>query len=51
MAKAKSCWRKLYWTTEKNSDKYKAGCVEIYSESYPDLFYSMSLHGYKECKC
>jgi len=28
--KTKPLWRRLYWTTGKNSDEYKAGCVDIY---------------------
>ena len=29
-AKTKALWRKLFWTTGKDSDKYKAGCVDIF---------------------
>ena len=34
----KPLWRRLYWTTEKNSDTYKVGCVTIFTEYFPERF-------------
>ena len=34
----KPLWRKLYWTTGKNSDEYKCGCVDIFQEYFPIIF-------------
>ncbi len=38
----KPLWRRLFWTTGRNSDEYKAGSLEIYQEYFPDLFKSLS---------
>ena len=45
---SKSLWRKLYWTTIKGSSDYKAGCVDIYAQLYPELFNTMSKYIWKE---
>tara|TARA_B100000029_G_scaffold162894_1_gene158969 strand:- start:5459 stop:5668 length:210 start_codon:yes stop_codon:yes gene_type:complete len=29
-SETKSLWRKLFWTTARQSNKYKAGCVDIF---------------------
>ena len=34
----KPLWRRLFWTTARDSDEYKAGCVEIFEANFPDLF-------------
>ena len=34
-------WRRLFWTTARDSDKYKAGCVDIFSAKFPELFDSL----------
>ena len=39
--KTKPLWRRLFWTTAKDSDLYKAGCVDIFKTSFPDLFTSL----------
>ncbi len=31
-------WRKLFWTTGRDSNQYKVGCVEILKEYFPYLF-------------
>ncbi len=36
--RTRSMWRKLFWTTVKNSNEYKVGCIDIYSENWPELF-------------
>ncbi len=37
-ATTKPLWRKLFWTTARNSDEYKSGCVEIFKLHFPELF-------------
>ena len=44
--KTKPIWRKLYWTTGKDSDQYKIGCIDIYSENWPELFCSVVENNY-----
>ena len=34
----KPLWRRLFWTTARDSDQYKTGCVDIFKASFPDLF-------------
>ena len=34
----KPLWRKLYWTTAKNSKEYKSGCVDIFIEYFSKEF-------------
>ena len=34
----KPLWRKLFWTTGRDSDEYKSGCVEIFKEYFPSEF-------------
>jgi len=34
----KPLWRRLFWTTGRDSDQYKSGCVDIFCEYCPDLF-------------
>ena len=34
----KPLWRKIFWTTPKDSEQYKAGCVDIFEAHFPDLF-------------
>ena len=34
----KPLWRRLFWTTAKNSDEYKSGCVDILKDHFPELF-------------
>ncbi len=34
----KPLWRRLYWTTGKNSQEYKSGCIDIFKEYFPELF-------------
>ena len=34
----KPMWRRLFWTTPRNSDKYKQVCIDIFSTHFPDLF-------------
>ena len=34
----KPLWRKLYWSTAKNSCEYKCGCVDILQSNFPYLF-------------
>ena len=34
----KSLWRKLYWTTAKNSKEYKVGCVNIFKDYFPSEY-------------
>ena len=34
----KPLWRRLYWTTGRDSDEYKSGCVEILKNKFPILF-------------
>ena len=34
----KALWRKLFWTTAKNSDQFKVGCVEILKVHFPNVF-------------
>ena len=34
----KPLWRRLYWTTAKDSNKYKAGCFDIYIYHFPEEF-------------
>ncbi len=39
--KTKPLWRRLYWTTGKDSDEYKAGCVDILKAYFPDSFQNL----------
>ena len=32
----KPLWRRLFWTTGRDSEEYKAGCVEIYQQHFQD---------------
>ena len=34
----KSLWRKLFWTTARDSDEYKVGCLEIFKNHFSKLF-------------
>ena len=34
----KPLWRKLFWSTGRNSKEYKAGCVDIFKEHFKNLF-------------
>ncbi len=34
----KPLWRRLYWSTAKNSIEYKCGCIDILKEHFPYLF-------------
>ena len=33
----KPLWRKLFWTTARDSNAYKKGCVEILEFYFPEL--------------
>tara|TARA_Y100001970_G_C13885712_1_gene676110 strand:+ start:561 stop:773 length:213 start_codon:yes stop_codon:yes gene_type:complete len=33
----KPLWRKLFWTTARDSDKYKIGCVDILESYFPEF--------------
>ena len=37
----KPLWRKLFWTTAKNSDQYKIGCVDIFTIHFPELYQTL----------
>ena len=37
----KSLWRKLFWTTGRDSDEYKTGCVDIYLTHFQQLHAEM----------
>ena len=34
----KMLWRKLFWTTAKDSNEYKRGCVEIFKSNFNNKF-------------
>ena len=34
----KPLWRRLYWSTGRNSLEYKCGCINIIKEHFPFLF-------------
>ncbi len=34
----KPLWRRLYWTTVKDSNIYKIGCVDIFITHFPNLY-------------
>ncbi len=34
----KSLWRRLFWSTARDSDIYKAGCVDIFVGNFPEQF-------------
>ncbi len=34
----KPLWRRLYWTTGKNSIEYVSGCLDILKSHFPYLF-------------
>lgn len=34
----KPLWRRLYWSTGRNSIEYKCGCVDILESNFPYLF-------------
>ena len=34
----KSLWRKLFWTTQRDSNQYKAGCVDIFKAHFQELY-------------
>ena len=34
----KPLWRKLFWTTAKNSNQYKSGCVDIFKDNFTDIY-------------
>jgi len=36
----KPLWRKLFWSTGRDSDEYKTGCVDIYLTYFPELYTS-----------
>ncbi len=38
----KPLWRRLYWTTGRDSNEYKAGCVEMLEAHFPELFINLS---------
>jgi len=37
-AEAKPLWRKLFWTTGRDSDQYKIGCVDIFKIHFEKLY-------------
>ncbi len=37
-ARTKPLWRKLFWTTGKDSDEYKAGCIDIFKDNFPSKY-------------
>ena len=37
----KPLWRKLFWTTGRNSDEYKSGCVDIFIKYFPSKFFKL----------
>ena len=37
----KPLWRKLFWTTGRDSDEYKSGCVDIFQEYFNELFHDL----------
>ena len=34
----KPLWRRLFWSTGKNSIEYKCGCIDILEKHFPFLF-------------
>ena len=38
----KPLWRRLFWTTPKDSNKYKSGCVDIFITNFPCLHTELS---------
>ena len=38
----KPLWRRLFWTTGRDSDEYKAGCVDILRTHFPNIFDELS---------
>ena len=34
----KPLWRRLFWTTGRDSKEYKSGCVDIFIEYFPSIF-------------
>ena len=34
----KPLWRRLYWSTAKNSIEYKSGCMDILQNNFPYLY-------------
>ena len=36
--RTKPLWRKLFWTTARDSREYKIGCIEILETYFPQLF-------------
>ena len=34
----KPLWRRLYWSTAKDSKIYKVGCVDIFMNHFPNLY-------------
>ena len=47
-SKTKALWRRLFWTTAKNSNLYKAGCIDILMNNFPDLYTSLKKQGQYE---
>ena len=43
----KPLWRRLYWTTGKNSDQYKCGCIDLFQTYFPTAYKTLiQEHGY-----
>tara|TARA_B100000700_G_C14345258_1_gene534631 strand:+ start:93 stop:266 length:174 start_codon:yes stop_codon:yes gene_type:complete len=36
--RTKPLWRKLFWTTARDSDEYKIGCITIFIDYFPGLY-------------
>jgi len=40
-AQTQPLWRKLFWTTARESDQYKIGCVDIFKIHFPELYITL----------
>ena len=36
--RTKPLWRRTFWSTAKDSDIYKASCVDIFINHFPELY-------------
>ena len=54
---SKPLWRRLFWSTARDSLEYKCGCVDILMEHFPYLFnellksFKTRLKGEREGEC
>ena len=37
----KPLWRRLFWTTGRDSKEYKSGCYDIFKMNFPETFHSL----------